>query len=156
VTAARAAPPGRPGRILGSFLAAAMLVAAATVQARTVIPAEEAHERAQHGELTLIDIRSPREWRDTGVPVPAKTVTIHQPGGPPAFHDRILAAVDGDKSRPIAVICAVGGRSSRAYSYLTSRGFQNVYNVIEGMLGRSADQPGWIAKGLPVQPCPHC
>ena len=107
------------------------------------------------GEITLIDVRSPAEWRQTGIAEGGKPVTIHNPGGAEEFARAVLAAVGGDRNRPIALICASGNRSTRASGLLAASGFTAIFNVGEGMLGRG-DQPGWIARGLPVEPCVRC
>ena len=66
-----------------------------------------------------------------------------------------LTAVGGDKSKPVALICASGTRSNRAHRFLESQGFTNLYDVREGMMGRG-DAPGWLKRGLPTQPCTSC
>jgi rhodanese-related sulfurtransferase len=63
--------------------------------------------------------------------------------------------VGGDKNKPIALICHSGSRTSHAQKFLQSQGFTQVYNVREGMAG-SAAGPGWIRRGLPVEPCLQC
>lgn len=114
------------------------------------LSAPQAHAAVKAGSLVLIDIRSPREWKQTGVPQGAKLVTIHHPRGARGFLEDILKAAGGDKSRPIALICAVGNRSSRGKRFLEARGFTNVHDVSEGMLGRGS-QPGWLARKLPIR-----
>ena len=120
----------------------------------SVLTAPEALERVEAGELLLIDVRSPAEWRDTGIPEPAIPVTIHQSGGPSAFYEAIMEAV-GDTDRPIAIICATGRRSDIARRLLTEDGFTTVFDVSEGMLGNSRE-PGWIARGLHNKSCDDC
>ena len=66
------------------------------------------------------------------------------------YYRRVLAAVGQDKTKPIAVICAAGNRSRLASNFLTQRGFSRVANVGEGLFG-NRKQPGWLARGLPVQ-----
>jgi rhodanese-related sulfurtransferase len=139
-------------KALIAFLFACALAASPTLAADGMISADEAAARAAEGELTIIDVRSPREWRDTGVPEGAKTVTIHHSGGMEGFLADVTAAVNGDKDRPIAFICAAGGRSSRAQSLAREAGFTEVADIDEGMLG-SGSGPGWIARGLPTEPC---
>ncbi|MHA1537358.1 MAG: rhodanese-like domain-containing protein [Alphaproteobacteria bacterium] len=117
--------------------------------------AAQAHADVMAGKLVLIDIRSPREWRQSGVPQGAKLVTIHHPRGAQGFLEGILKAAGGDKSRPIALICAVGNRSARGKRFLEARGFTNVHDVSEGMFGRGG-QPGWMARKLPTKKCPVC
>lgn len=129
--------------------------APAALAAGGVIAADEAHRRAEAGELTIVDVRSPAEWRQTGVAQGARLVTIHNPQGASGFLKEILAAVGGDKSKPIAIICARGARSARANRFLAAKGFTQVLDISEGMLGRGG-QPGWIARGLPLVPCDKC
>lgn len=124
-------------------------------QAGDALTAPEALAQARAGKIVLIDVRSPREWRQTGVPEGAKTVTIHHPQGARGFLADVLEAAGGDKSRPIALICARGGRSSRGKRFLEANGFTNVRDVPEGMLGRG-DRPGWLARKLPTTPCTAC
>jgi len=119
------------------------------------VDANEAYHRAQAGDLLIVDVRSPREWQETGLPAGAAAVTIHNPDGAQGFLREMLAAVEGDRSRPVALICARGSRSDRARRFLEAEGFTNVQDVSEGMLGRG-DQPGWLARGLPTQPCGTC
>ncbi len=119
------------------------------------LTAEEAQAKAERGDLLLIDVRSPQEWRQTGIPASAVPVTIHQAGGAQAFYKAILDVVDGDPSRPIAVICARGNRSIKAFQFLKAQGFTAVSNVGEGMFG-NGKAPGWLARGLPTKPCQSC
>jgi hypothetical protein len=48
-------------------LFAALSLAAGAVRASPTLSATEALEKAKTGEITLIDIRTPKEWRQTGV-----------------------------------------------------------------------------------------
>lgn len=121
-----------------------------------LIDGASAFARMEAGELTLIDVRSPAEWRGTGVPRGARTVTIHDPAGLAGFVAAATRAVNGQKDRPIAVICARGTRSSRAQRALRAAGFSNIVNVREGMLGNPVDGPGWLRRNLPVETCPNC
>ena len=142
--------------LLWSLLAAlAMLAPAAPASAGGVISADAAHRRSQAGELLIVDVRSPREWHQTGLPMGAAAVTIHDPNGPEGFLAAMLAAAGGDKARPIALICASGVRSNRAHRFLEAKGFSAVLDVSEGMLGRR-DAPGWLKRGLPTEPCKSC
>ncbi len=143
----------RLGVALITFLACA--TAAMAVASGGLLSADDAARRAKNGEIMVIDVRSPAEWRQTGTASGAKRVTIHDPAGVDGFLRHMVAAVDGDRGRPIALICARGNRSTRAHDLLTRHGFTNVHNIVEGMLGNRAD-PGWIARGLPVVPCPTC
>lgn len=114
-----------------------------------LITADVAHERAKSGDVTLIDIRSPREWTQTGVPQGAIAVTMHDDEGVDAFYRKVLDAVGQDKTKPIALICAAGNRSRWAQTFLASKGFLKIQNVAEGLFG-NGQLPGWIARGLPL------
>lgn len=107
----------------------------------------EAHERATAGEAVLIDVRNPDEWLRTGIGDVAVPISMQDP----AFLDRLMEAVDGDTDKPLAVVCAAGGRSAQVVAALRARGFGNVENVVEGMMGSPAG-PGWLGRGLPVKP----
>ena len=118
--------------------------------AENIISAPDARAAALAGSVIIIDVRSPREWRQTGVPSGARTVTIHNRNGIKTFIAQMAKAVGGDKSKPIALICAAGARSARALKILTAAGFTKIQNVSEGMLGRPDAGPGWLKRGLPV------
>ena len=117
------------------------------------VTAAQAHSEAAAGARVLIDVRSPREWKQSGLPRGAATVTVHQPAA--AFLDGILAAIGGDRDRPVALICATGNRSQRAQQFLESRGFTNVLNVDGGLYG-APGSAGWVKSGLPMDPCKKC
>ncbi len=120
------------------------------------ISAIEAYNGMVNGSLTLIDIRSPGEWEKSGIPKGSIPITMHNPAGKAAFKNAVLEAVKGDKMRPIALICAVGGRSHWAQGYLKEHGFTQVADVAEGMFGRGKTMPGWLKRDLPVEPCNNC
>lgn len=109
------------------------------------IDASEAYELSVRGDIILIDVRTPAEWKKTGIGASAHAISMHLPG----FFDKIDAVVRGDKSKTIALICARGNRSSRMQAALIERGYTSVIDVAEGMLG-SAAGPGWISTGLPL------
>ncbi len=149
---------GSFGRLIGALVVTIGLAAApaAAQQAGgTVITAEQAMQLAASGEIVLVDVRSPQEWRQTGVPAGAQLVSIHQPNGLIGFLDAMGRTLGDDRSRPIAFICARGNRSSVASTALARAGYTQVYNVREGMFG-SPDGPGWLARGLPTDRCRIC
>ena len=106
----------------------------------------KAHDQSKAGQLYLVDIRRPSEWKQTGVAKHAAKITMHQKG----FLTRISKLTGGDKTAPVALICARGNRSTNMIKLLEQNGYTNVYNVKEGMLG-SKEGPGWLAKGLPLK-----
>jgi rhodanese-related sulfurtransferase len=130
-----------------------MLAAAITAHAEPDISAPQAFERAKEGKLLIIDVRTPEEWRETGVIPAARRVDFYR--GPQVMLKSVLEMVGGDRNAPIAVICHSGSRSSEAQRFLQAQGFTKVYNLREGMAG-SAAGPGWLGRQLPLEPCPRC
>jgi rhodanese-related sulfurtransferase len=115
-----------------------------------IISASEAQAAAAAGDVTIVDVRSPREWRQTGVAEGARTVTIHNRKGIKALVATMVKTVGGDKSKSVALICAAAVRSARALKILAAAGFTQIQNVSEGMLGRPDAGLGWLKRGLPV------
>ena len=149
-------------RILDCFVSLSLMLglilASTAIQAdnrSTMISARVALAAAAAGDMTIVDVRSPLEWRMTGIPDGSVPITIHHADGAAGFVAEILGAVDGDRTRPIALICASGVRSGAAQALLLAQGFTNIHNLAEGMHGSRAGQ-GWLAEGLPVGPCSFC
>lgn len=134
---------------------ALMLVGCGSSFSGPQLSASEAYTKAQQGELTIVDIRTPGEWHRTGVPVGALEINMIQPGGLGQFVNKISAAVGGDKSAPIALICRTGNRSGQMQQALLDAGFTRVFNIREGMMGSGAG-PGWRKRDLPVRQCTSC
>lgn len=135
--------------VLAIFLVIA--VAPAALASDGTMDADAAWKKAQAGELVIVDVRSKGEWKSTGIPKGAKTVTIHNPEGLEGFYKEVVAALGEDKTQAIAMICAAGGRSARAQRFLAEKGYKNIVDIEEGMLG-TYSKPGWIKRGLPTQP----
>jgi rhodanese-related sulfurtransferase len=112
-----------------------------------ILSAPEAQERMNAGELILLDIRTPREWRDTGIAKGAWPVSMHNRD----FGARLEAILAVYPPEQIAMICAVGGRTGRVTNLLERNGIIGISDVSEGMMG-SARGAGWIARGLEVVP----
>lgn len=119
------------------------------------INAVEAHALAQAGQITLIDIRRPDEWRQTGVAQGVTRINMLHPQGMSGFAQAVAQAVGNDRNAPIVLICRTGSRTSRLAPALAEMGFTHVRHVPEGMIG-SRSGPGWIARGLPIESCATC
>ncbi|WP_282604552.1 rhodanese-like domain-containing protein [Pelagibius sp. Alg239-R121] len=126
-----------------------------TATASTDISGPEALALSQRGEMTIVDVRSPQEWKQTGLPSGAQAVTIHDPEGLEGFVRALKRSVGDNLDTPVALICARGNRSTRAQNALRAAGFTRVLNIKEGMLG-STGGPGWLARKLPVDRCTRC
>ena len=113
----------------------AWLAAGLPVSQVPQIPVAELKRRidADRG-LQVVDVRRPGEYADG-----------HVPGAASRPLDRLEQNVGGlDPSRPTAVICAGGYRSSAATSLLRRRGFHDLANVIGGT-------SAWVAAGYEVE-----
>lgn len=113
------------------------------------ISVTDAYQKAKDGEIVLIDIRSEKEWHDTGVAPQSALISMHQQGGIPKFSNDLSALLDGDKSKPIALICAGGVRSAYLQSYLKDKGYTQVLDVNQGMVG-GLFKKGWVDHELPT------
>lgn len=106
----------------------------------------QAHEQAVAGEILLIDIRRPDEWRRTGIGEGAVPLDMRRKD----FTEALGALVRGGLDKPIALICARGVRSARLSQRLLDAGFTRIIDVPEGMTGSRAG-PGWLAANLPTR-----
>lgn len=109
------------------------------------LDAPTALQMVQEQQITLVDIRRPDEWQATGIAAGAHRLDLRRPD----FIDALDTLLEGDRARPVALICARGVRSARLANLLSESGFSSVFNIPEGMLG-AAGGPGWIARGLPL------
>ena len=134
--------------VLGFIIASASTSVFAAMGEEMSAPDALAASKA--GKLTLVDIRTPGEWAQTGVPSGAARIDIQNPKGVSGFVEEILRQTKGDKNAPVALICRSGNRSTQAQRLLEAQGFTHVVNVKEGMSGSSAG-PGWLRRALPLQ-----
>jgi len=138
-------------RHLGALAALALVFTATAADPAAELSAPDAYAAVAAGKLTLIDIRTPAEWRATGVARGVRRIDMLDP----QFEAKLRAAVLGDKSAPIGLICRTGNRTTHVQRWLRQQGYINVYNVKEGMAGSRAG-PGWVARGLPLESCRAC
>lgn len=130
-------------------------IAACSPASGPTLTAPEAYAQAQAGKLTLIDIRHPDEWYQTGVAKGALRIDMTNEQNEAGFVRQVGSKVGNNKGAPIGLISLAGNRAARAQKILLDAGFIHVYNIKEGMAGSGAG-PGWVAHGLPVVACPDC
>lgn len=87
-------------------------------------------------DIQLVDVRTPGEFNQGHI-AGALNYTING-----KEFDEQIATLDPNK--PVYVYCAVGGRSSRAASYLQSKGFTAIYDLKGGM-------GAWGQLSLPIE-----
>ena len=107
--------------------------------------AKDAHDSLMNDLIRLVDVRSREEWADTGVAKYAWPISLHEE----RFPERLFAAKDMAGGRPVALICATGGRSGYVFRSLRQAGYNGFIDVAEGMMGSPRGE-GWIAAGLPT------
>ncbi len=120
----------------------------ARVAAGEVMSPADAYEKAKKGEIVLVDVRTPGEWKQSGLPAGAHAITMSQNNQD--FIKQLDAALSGDRSKPLAIICRTGNRTGSLVGPLEKAGYKRVINVAEGMAGGRHGQ-GWVRAGLPVR-----
>lgn len=93
---------------------------------------------------TLIDIRRPEEWRQTGIVEGSKLMTFVDQGGrvTPGFLETLQQQHSLDE--PVVLICRTGNRTSTLATYMVEKlGYTQVYNVRGGI-------SSWKRDDLPV------
>lgn len=94
------------------------------------ITVQDLKERLDRGEtLNLIDVREPNEYEADNI-----GATLIPLGDLPYRLDEL----DGLQDEEVIVHCRSGSRSARAQQMLEQNGFNNVRNVIGGMLAYRA------------------
>ncbi|HSO73295.1 MAG TPA: rhodanese-like domain-containing protein, partial [Blastocatellia bacterium] len=98
------------------------------------MPVDELHSRLSEGaDLQLVDVRRPGEYKSGHAPGAVNLTLAHL--------DEEASKLDA--SRPTAVICQSGYRSSAATGILARRGFKEVFNVVGGT-------SAWVNAGYKV------
>ncbi|TAJ34018.1 rhodanese-like domain-containing protein [Bosea sp. (in: a-proteobacteria)] len=106
------------------------------------LPAREAFELLRAGRIVLVDIRSPGEWADTGLPRGAIPYDLDAT----AFDVRLAGLRLDNPGKRIALIDRTGAQAAATVQKLGGRGWRDLVAVRGGMLGPG----GWLAEKLPV------
>lgn len=105
-------------------------------QAQT-ISAGQLAERDGQGNVDIIDVRTPVEYREVRAVVarniPLDSLDPHQ----------VMEQRNGSASEPLYIICKGGTRGAKAQQKFVDAGYKNVVNVEGGT-------EAWVAAGLPV------
>jgi rhodanese-related sulfurtransferase len=128
--------------LLGAALSFQGLTAAVAQTLSPALSAREAHDAAKAGRLLLVDIRTPAEWADTGVPQGAIRLDAESAG----FEVRLAGLRLDNQAKRIALIDRTGGLAASVRLKLAARGWRDLVAVRGGMLGEA----GWLAERLPV------
>lgn len=126
---------------------AAVFLCAQAATAQTpagALSAREARDGLANGKIVLIDIRTPSEWADTGVPRGAIRLDAEGAG----FELRLAGIRLDNPGKRVALIDRTGGLATSVQQKLGQRGWRDLLTVRGGMLGPG----GWMAEKLPVEP----
>jgi len=124
------------------------------------VTAAQAYEawKAAPDQIKVLDVRIPEEYALVGHPemawnIPLAFVTYQRKDGKfeygvkmnPAFITEVKT-IAGPMDT-LLVMCRSGGRSAMAVNQLSAAGFNNAYNIIDGMEGDKVDDPGSVFIG---------
>ncbi len=100
-------------------------------------------EKLQKEGVAVIDIRTPQEWKDTGIIEGAKKITFFSERGQPLIADWFFEVGHfiKDKKTPFIIYCAHASRSKALGEGLESMGFEHVYELKGGI------ENGWMKAG---------
>jgi rhodanese-related sulfurtransferase len=102
---------------------------------RKVTPQEFENKMKELKSATLLDVRTQSEYAQ-GHLAQATLMDFYSSD----FQTRVAKL---DKSKPVFVYCAVGGRSASAANMLSSMGFKEIYDLQGGI-------NGWIQAKKPI------
>ena len=128
-----------------NFFVAVLLVGIAPLRADVTHVDNAALERLLHRGVPIIDIRTPEEWRATGIIEGSHVLTFFDAQGNYDFRAWLseLTAIAG-RDDAFALICDSGGRSGVLSQFLDGRlGYRHVFDVPGGIVK-------WIAEDRPT------
>ncbi|KIE44068.1 rhodanese-like domain-containing protein [Geobacter anodireducens] len=119
--------------IIAVLMVASLAATALAASYRNIGSAEAKALLDTKRNVFLLDVRTPDEYRQArlsgSVLIPINEV------------ERRIAQIP--KGRPVLIYCAVGSRSGLVAGYLTQRGYGEVYNMHDGIVG-------WYRNGFPI------
>lgn len=121
-------------KVVMLLLAMAALATQAFAAEQTISSRDAKALLEKNRNVYLLDVRSPQEYGQ-GKLAGSALIPVGQ-------LERRIAEVPKDK--PVLVYCAVGSRSGYAAGLLVRRGYKEVYNMTDGIVG-------WYRNGFPIQ-----
>ncbi len=104
-------------------------------------------EKMQSQGIPVIDIRTPQEWKTTGIIKGAHKMMFFDEKGRPDMGNWFfeLGHLVKDKEEPFVIYCAHANRSKALGQFLDKQlGFQKVFELKDGI------ENGWIKAGKPT------
>ena len=90
----------------------------------------------------IVDVRTPAEHSETGIPQDALALPLQDP----QFIQKLETATKKNYAKPVILICRTGNRAGMAAKKAARAGFTNLSVVRGGVPGPD----GWVGLGLPV------
>lgn len=118
------------------LLALFLLVAVSgfAAQARNITSTQARELLARDKKVLVVDVRTPDEFRMARLRG-AKLIPLAE------LPQRLKEL---PRDRPLLLYCSVGARSSSAADLLVSRGYREVYQISDGLVG-------WYRNGYPIE-----
>jgi len=103
-------------------------------------------EKMQAAGVPVIDIRTPGEWKETGIIKGAHTIMFFTPRGEPDTANWFfqLGHLIQEKNAPLIIYCAHANRTKALGKGLEKMGFSHIYELRGGI------ENGWIKAGKPT------
>ena len=111
------------------------LIKEVSTQGWGLITPDKAADFIDNVDPFILDVRTPKEWDETGVIPGAVTITLTE-------LDQYLSELP-PLNKPILVYCKAGARGQYALTYLKVLGYKNVKNLKGGIIA-------WINAGFEV------
>ncbi|MEA3372596.1 MAG: rhodanese-like domain-containing protein [Campylobacterota bacterium] len=97
-------------------------------------------EMLENSSMTIVDIRTKAEWRQTGIVPDAKCITFFDSSGN-YDAESFLKAMDelGGKDAEIGLICRTGNRTHQIAMFMYNQGYTKVKNLDGGVMKLMAE-----------------
>ncbi len=123
--------------------------------AGALLPTEAWQLVQRHPKARLVDVRTREEWHLVGTAPSSLLIewrTYPDMERNPSFLDELKSRVAPDEL--VLLLCRSAVRSHEAAEFLTKRGYQHAFNVLEGFEGDKNELgqrgiTGWKMRGLP-------
>jgi rhodanese-related sulfurtransferase len=102
--------------------------------------------------VPVVDVRTPEEWRKTGIIEGSKPLMFFDSKGgyDAAAWMRRFKTIAPDAAKPVVLVCRAGNRSATVGKMLTQeQGYKRVYHLEKGL-------QAWMAEGHKLVPCEGC
>ena len=111
----------------------------------------EAKKLYNLNKIKIVDIRTIKEWKMTGVIPESLLINMHNDDYTENlnFTGAIENILLKYKNTKVAFICASGARSEIVVNYFKKKNFDNVFHIPDGILGKNKD--GWLYLNFPIE-----